>query len=368
MVSAYIDGKSAQIEAMKLDAVDRFEVVREQSQDQILINIDGLRHSPTKDYLTFAAVGLLPTAGAAALGYSAGGVPGALLGGLGGLALAGLPSTYFLNRARKAPQWKAGSRLAVGGESQPSPVTKPGPEKLRSLVEQSRRENPSARQILFLSGHGDRNEVAHMPIAEMGQAMQGSRLDATIIDACLLGQLEVLTHLAPWAGLVLVSPHKIKARGLELPKILTSENLSQPDMEQAAVKMAAQARSTTPSFAVVNTVNFQEEFLPALDALGQALSKEQDSAVRKVMARSLSTDGLLSRRIDMGSFLKELEKAEIAPSATRKAREAFAKTVPFQKNQHSFSFHLKAGRSDQSLPEGWREFLKKADRSFKPIF
>lgn len=367
-VSAYIDGKSAQIESMKLDAVDRLEISREASDGALAVTIDGLRHSRTKDALLFTALGVLPTVAATAAGYSLAGIPGALAGGVAGTAAALLPSTFFLGRALKAPQWTPGSRLSLGETAKPSPVKEAGPQKLRSLVDESRAHYPDARQILFLSGHGNRTEVAHMNIAEMGRAMQGSKLDATIVDACLVGQLEAITHMTPWAGMIMVSPHKIKARGLELPNILSSKNLLEPNLKTSAVDMAREAKSTTPSFATIDSEQFQKSFLPALDQLGRDLQKVDASAVKSALGKSLGTDGFLSRRVDMGSFLHQLKAARLAPEATEKALEAFKTAVPFQKNEYSFSFDLKAGRSESSLPEGWRDFLTAVDRRYKPLW
>lgn len=353
---------------MKLDAVDRFERAQEASLGTLQVTIDGQRHDRTKDVLTFAALGVAPTLAATGIGYHLAGAVGAVVGGVAGAAVALLPAGYFLNRARKAPQWTPQTRLTLGQQPSPSPVAEAGPARLRSLVDENRSKHPEARQILFLSGHGDRREVAHMKIAEMGEAMRGSKLDATIVDACLLGQLEVLTHMAPWAGLVLVSPHKILAKGLELPEILSPRNLAVPDLREATVAMAKEAKSTTPSFAVVDTEKLQQKLLPSLDDLGRALTRSDRAAVLEALGDSLGTDGFLSRRVDLGSFLGQLEKAEIAPAETHKAREAFSQTVPFQKNEHSLSFHLKAGQTDQSLPKGWRDFLQFADRTFKPLW
>lgn len=367
-ISAYIDGKSTHIEALKLDAVDRFESARDQSQGALSVTIDGLRHHRGKDLATFGLLGLAPAAASAAVGYSLAGMAGAAIGGLAGVAVSVLPATYFLQRAAKAPQWVPGDRTKLGEKSGPSPVAQPGPQKLRHLVDETRAANPEARQFLFLSGHGDRQEVAHMKIPAMGEAMRGSQLDATIVDACLLGQLEVLTHMAPWAGLIMVSPHKILAKGLELPEMLSPSNLAEGDLKNAVIAMAKEAKSTTPSFAVIDSDKFQDKLLPSLDNLGQALSQEDRSKLVSVLGKSLSPDTLFSARVDMGSFLSNLEAARIAPKETNEALTAFRETVPYQKNKHSFSFDLKAGRNDQSLPSGWRAFLDKADRNFKPLW
>lgn len=367
VVSAYIDGKSTHIEALKLDAVDRFEKAQESSHGSLLVTIDGQRHNRGKDVLLFSALGLAPTLAFAGVGYSLAGSVGAAAGGALGAAVALLPATYFLHRASKAPQWTPDSRLTLGQAAVPSPVDRAGAERLRSLVDENRANHPEARQILFLSGHGDRQEVAHMKITEMGEAMNGAKLDATIVDACLLGQLEVLTHMVGWAGMVLVSPHKILAKGLELPKLLSPENLAIPDITEASIAMAGEAKSTTPSFAVIDSEKFREKLLPTLDELGEKLSQSERGALTKVLRKSLGTDGWISRRVDLGSFLTELTRSGLAPEEAKAAREAFSETVPFQKNEHSLSFDLKAGQNDPSLPTGWRNFLQTLNRGFKPV-
>ncbi|MCA9780609.1 MAG: hypothetical protein KC800_27985, partial [Candidatus Eremiobacteraeota bacterium] len=214
--------------------------------------------------------------------------------------------------------------------------------------------------------------LAGMNLNELSAQMQGSKLDVTILDACLQGQLEVLTRMAPWAGVVLASPHKIKARGLELEKLLAPQTLAQASPLDAATRMVQLEKSTTPSFAVVDTHRLQENLLPALDSLGRRLAESWDEGsvsrqVKGALADAVGTDGLFSRRVDLGSFLEKLGERQVLPEETSRAVESFRTTVPFQKNKHSVSFHLKAGRSDQTLPAGWRDFLQKLDLSFKPL-
>jgi hypothetical protein len=370
-VSAYIDAKATHIESLKLNAVDRLEKARNSADGAMDVILDGQRHSRAKDVALFAGLGLAPAALASWAGWGLHGATGALVGGALGLATFTAPAGYFLGRSLKAPQWKAETRRHLGKSTEPSPG-KAGPQRLSSLVDQARESNPRARQILFLSGHGDRTTLASMKLDEMANAMENSSVDITILDACLQGQLEVLTRLAPWAGLVLASPHKIKARGLELEEILRPHNLTHDSSLEAACQMAREAKSTTPSFAVVDTVQFREQLLPALDSLGRKLadSWSDDSlseGVKSALSDTVATDGFFSRRVDLGSFLEELHKRQILPQQTSLALESFQNTVPFRKNEHSLSFHLKAGREDPSLPPGWRDLLKKMDLSFKPL-
>lgn len=372
VVSAYIDGKSEHIEAMKLSAVARFEKAQEASSGRLKVVLDGQRHTFKSDALKFTALGLAPAAATAAVGAQLAGTVGGVIGGVAGLTLFALPCAHFLHRSLKAGQWQDGTRLPLGGKAEPSPVSEPGPQRLRNLVDTSKASNPQARQILFLSGHGSIDEIAHMPWSKINESMKGSKLDATILDACLTSQLEVVSQMAPWAGLIMASPHKIKARGLELPKMLAPEHLEKTDLRESVVEMAKEARSTTPSWVVLDGQQIQKQFLPSLDELGKGLVSELRNGKRgdlkKVLAKSLSTDGLVSSRVDMGSFLKNLKDSGLAPEQTTVACQSFQDCVPFQKNQHTMSFHLKKGRQEESLPQGWRDFLSELDIRFKPLF
>lgn len=371
-VSAYIDAKATHIETLKLNAVDRLENARAASDGAMDVTLDGQRHSRVKDAALFAGLGLAPAALAAWAGWGLHGSTGAMVGGALGLAAFTAPAGYFLGRSLKAPKWTPDTRWHLGEAPQPSPIERPGTLRLRSLVKESKEKNPEAKQYLFLSGHGDRTTLAGMNLNELSAQMQGSKLDVTILDACLQGQLEVLTRMAPWAGVVLASPHKIKARGLELEKLLAPQTLAQASPLDAATRMVQLEKSTTPSFAVVDTHRLQENLLPALDSLGRRLAESWDEGsvsrqVKGALADAVGTDGLFSRRVDLGSFLEKLGERQVLPEETSRAVESFRTTVPFQKNKHSVSFHLKAGRSDQTLPAGWRDFLQKLDLSFKPL-
>lgn len=369
-VNAYIDGKSEHIEALKLNAVDRLERAQAASSGDMQTVIDGDRHTFQGDALRFTALGLAPAAVAAGLGWAASGSIGALVGGAVGLAVFTAPAGFFLHRALKAPQWPAESRLTVGQPTAEStPVSQPGVERLRNLVDSG--TAPDSRQVLFLSGHGDREVLAHMPLDDMSRAMRGSQMDVTILDACLQGQLEVMARLAPWAGLVLASPHKIKARGFDLEAVLQPAHLKAETPREMAIKMASECNSTTPSFAVIDTALLKSELLPALDTLGHELSHQLRQpggreSITKALKGSLSTDGLVSRRVDLGSFLENLKETDLEALAL--ARETFRRSVPYTKNEHSLSFHLSAGRDDQMLPSGWRTFLRELNVGFKPLF
>ena len=373
VLSAYIDGKSRHIEALKLNAVDRLEKAQEDSQGELTVMLDGQRHSRTKDLALFAGLGLAPTALAAYAGSMLNGSTGALVGGALGVGAFALPSLYFLGRAWKASQWTPETRYTPSEAARPTPIERPGAQRLRSLVEENQSGNPQARHLLFVSGHGDRSSVAGMAMDDLSQAMEGSQLDLTILDACLQAQLEVLTRMAPWAGLILASPHKIKARGFDLQNMLKPQILRQDSKLAMAEEMARIARSTAPSFAVIDSGELKASLLPCLDKLGSCLATALEDpskgrSVRRALKRAPSTDGLISRRVDLGGFLKELGRQGVLPELTREANKLFKQAVPFQENEHSISFHVTEGKNDTTLPEGWRTFLKALDCSFKPIF
>ena len=85
-VSAYIDAKATHIESLKLNAVDRLEKARDNSDGAMDVVLDGQRHSRAKDAALFAGLGLAPAALASWAGWGLHGATGALVGGAIGLA------------------------------------------------------------------------------------------------------------------------------------------------------------------------------------------------------------------------------------------------------------------------------------------
>ena len=152
------------------------------------------------------------------------------------------------------------------------------------------------------------------------------------------------------------------ALGLPLDGMFAPAQLDLSPRELAS-SFVDQASSLTPSFAAWDCEQFQSRLLPALDKLGHHLAHNVDrSQVKAALVRASSPDWLPSGRVDLGTFLAALPQEPLA----QEAREAFRASLVNTQNEKTLTFHLSRERDDDSLPEGWREFLRAADFAVKP--
>jgi hypothetical protein len=379
-VSGYVDGKAHSIQTQVLGGVDRFEKASRANQGDLVVRIDG-RRSPRA--LQFAAAGAFVAAGAAvaggswvlasqALPGSAVGLRAAGLGGLLGLYVA-VQGEDNLRQALKAPFWKGSQPVQLGSGALPPSFGQPA-DKLKNLIQSNLKDFPGSRQVVCLAGHGNHQQVGPLTYQQASQALQGNPVEQVILDTCLGGQLEVLSRLAPWSQFILASPQPIPAIGLPFEKMFAPEQLNQSPRELAS-SWVDQARKITPSLAAWDCDQFRHSLLPALDQLGRQLAAEigagRRSEVRRALKASRNPDRLPSGRVDLGSFLSNLGSSGLS-SKTRElaaqAAEAFGASLVNHQNEKTLTFHLVRERQDQTLPAGWREFLKAADYRFKPFF
>ena len=375
VVSAYVDAKAQNIEDLNLNRIGRFEDVKENAGDDVSISIEGRRHSKLRSLGELALSGAVPALLGGVAGAAVGGPIGAVVGGLGGFVTGMASNMSTINQLAKARQWPKDSRLQVGQKAVPSPVEHAGAERLAKMVSDNEESFPEARHLVYISGHGYQKSSAEISFEEMSEKMEGLQVDATLFDSCLIGQMEVLSKISPWAGIVLASPHKTRARGYDLASMLDPKTINTASDQEFAVNIAKKARSTTSSFSAVDSRAFREEFLPALDELGASLHRELEngkrSSIKKALAKSTGTHWGFSPKVDMGSFLEQLAEAPLSQETQKKLKTTqagFDKSVLFQKNKHSFSFDLKSGKTDESLPQGWTSFLQGIDLNHKPLF
>lgn len=376
-VTAYFDGKAHAIQNQVLGGLDRFEKARQQSPQDLVVRVDGQRSPRALQFATagaFALTGLAVVGGAVALGLA-----GAALAPVAGLGALGVYIASLgedsLRQGLKMPQWSGREPVQLGHGSIPSevPARQPG-QQLQQLLQSNLRDFPSARQVVCLAGHGDHQQVGPLTYQAAAEALQGNKVDHLLLDTCLGGQLEVLSRLAPWSRFVIASSQPIPAIGLPLDKMFQPELLLQENGAQAQT-WVEQARAITPSLAAWDSDKFCQEFLPALGQLGQQLEQEihrgNRDSIKRALARSSSPERFWTSKVDMGSFLRQLQGAELSPSAresVQKALQAFEASLVHSQNQRTLTFHLQRERQDLSLPEGWRGFLEVADFSRKPGF
>ncbi|MFN8609133.1 MAG: clostripain-related cysteine peptidase [Vulcanimicrobiota bacterium] len=379
-VSGFFDGKAHSIQSQVLAGVDRLERASRTNQGDLVVRVDGRRSPPA---LEFAKTAAFVATGAAA-GYTLANLIAqnlmAAQAGLLGIGLGSLLGIYIaaqaedsLRQALKAPAWDGKQPVQLGSGPRPASHGQPS-NKLKSLLQSNLRDFPSSRQVVCLAGHGNHQQVGQLTYDGISQALQGNPVEQVILDTCLGGQLEVLARLAPWSKFVLASPQPIPARGLPLEEMFSPAQLARSPRELAG-SWVEQARPFTPSLAAWDCDQFRHSLLPALDQLGARLTSEMTgdgrSQVRKALARSKNPDRLPSGRVDLGSFLDNLQKSSLSPETLElagRAQQAFQTSLVNRQNDKTLTFHLGRERDDPGLPSGWRQFLKAADYRIKPFF
>lgn len=372
-VSGYIDAKAHSIQTQVLGGVDRLDRARQANNGDLVVRIDG-RRSPRS--LQFAVAGGFVAAGAAVAAgtwaLAAQSLAGAGLGAAAGVGgLLGLYVAFqaedHLRQALKAPSWKGSHPLQLGAGPLPPSQGQPA-DKLKQLIQSNLKDFPSSRQVVSLAGHGNHQQVGPLTYQAAAKALDGNPVEQVILDTCLGGQLEVLARLAPWSQFMLASPQPIPAVGLPFDKMFAPDQLDKTPRELAS-SWVEQGSQITPSLAAWDSDKFRHSLLPALDQLGSRLVQEDRSEIRRALRKSKNPDRLPSARVDLGSFLENLQHSQLSPETlqlAQKAQEAFQSSLVNHQNDKTLTFHLKRERNDENLPQGWRDFLKAADFSWKP--
>lgn len=299
------------------------------------------------------------------------GVAGAMTGGpLGwGLAAACAGGIAF---STGAAFWAADKLRTLGSEApavertENTVVKRPSAELLKTALH----ENMSAfegMQIVHLSGHGDRNEVALIPFREVGPAVEGS--DLVLLDACQTAQLESMAHLAGHTRVVVGSAHSVVGWGLPLTYLLRERLPDDPRALGALVVHNNAEKPRTRSLVALDMQVFEDRLLPSLDRLGKDLGGRLDQGRREEILQALRDSesmGWRSSRIDLGSFLENLEARLPDCQAAAEARQAWQATRIAQDGETGMTLDLVAGRTAEGLPEGWSTFLTRLDRRAKP--
>lgn len=365
VVSAYLDGTATHIQSHVLDGVEQFEEAVA-AEPSLRVIVDGDRRSNWGNYAMAAGILALPSLAAGAAALFGVGLPAKALKGLafGGSLVALVPAYRALRQSFEGTAWKHQARYTIGGQNRPSPVPEAGAERLRSLLAESANTYPNARHIGYISGHGTRTEVANMNFGELQQKLADQKLDGLVLDACLTNQLEVLSKLAPWAGVVLASTHILPAQGLPISDMFAGEVLSQPDDKALFSQMAEKAAPAGFSFAAIDTEVVKQRLTPSLDRLGERLAaqlKEGDSApVARALRDSSGPRWGYSGRADLGHFLKSLQGESLDPgllAAAAEAQKALQEALLYSKDKNTLTFDYRDSHQDPSLGPGWREFL-----------
>lgn len=353
-VAAYLDGTASAIETNVLKGRDQF--VRADQSDALRVELTGTRLTPRDEKLKAAAY--LAGAGAV-VGI---GVATALLGApdiAACVGMAAIPPAFLavrhLQAAFTAPDFDPG---------QPSPAATHA-ERLLQALQKNAQVEPESQKVAYISGHGSHKAVAGLSPEVLGKVLQQSPVDLTVLDACSTAQIEVLSQMAPFAGLLLCSVHPVPGKGFPIEKMFESKgNLAETAFQEAKL--------STGSLSLIDSGRLQSDLLPALDVLGrdlaEAVEKGQGRAVKEALVKSPNPD-LFGARVELRSFLENLAEQELGEGlqeAVRRSQSALSKTV-LQDTGKTLTFRLD-GIQDSALPKGWQSFIDVMDLRFKPLF
>lgn len=241
-------------------------------------------------------------------------------------------------------------------------VINKGPKlsQFQQLWSENQRAYPSARHVVYISGHGDQRSAAGLDYAELGQTVQGAEM--ILLDACNGAQLESLSKLTGSARVAVASEHRVNGLGFPMDKMFARSNLPQDPRQLAAEMVEATSHTQRAnSLVAIDLPVLKDKLLPALDALGPALlESDYQKQIKAALKNSQRSDtGRLNSKVDLGSFLAGLAQIpglqEACPHLNQ-ARASFDLTVLAMMGAGTLSFDR---RPDAQLPEGWRHFLKK---------
>lgn len=352
-VAAYLDGTASAIETDVLKGHDQFLKV----DDSVTISLTGTRMTPGSEKLKAGAY--LAGAGATvALGVAAGmmGSPdiGVLLG-LGSVLPAFL-GVRHLQAAFTAPSFAPGRPAPAAIHS----------ERFLSALQQNEKAAPGAQKVAYLSGHGSHKGVAGLSPETLGKVLRQSPVDLTILDACSTAQLEVLSQMAPFAGLVLCSVNPVPGKGFPIQKLFETADAS------LAEQAFEQAKTSTSSLTLIDSGRVKSDLLPALDELGKdltaALESGQRRTIKRALARSFNPD-FFGSRVEMKSFLNTLSKQKLSKNLRESVKDAQAAldASVLKSTGRTLTFRLD-GAQDSALPKGWQGFVDAMDSRYKPLF
>ena len=237
-------------------------------------------------------------------------------------------------------------------------------QKLRS----SKERDPDVLHVAYVSGHGDAESAAGVPFAELAKSVANA--DVVALESCCSAQLETLSHLSHSSAVVVASQHSIFA-GLPLAGLLDPKEPARDKRELAGAMVGQPHLLSSFSLTALDMNGMRTALLPSLDTLGAQLSNEVSApgGREKIVAaleKSYGPDLLGSSRVDLDSFLTQLQEAECCTELAQQASEALAVSTVARRGLGNLSFDLVGGRNHSELPEGWRGFLKALDLNKKP--
>ena len=244
------------------------------------------------------------------------------------------------------------------------------PETLISFLEWGLSYAPADRVILVLWSHGGGPMEGVCPdplfsddsltLLELNRALKtglkGKKLDAVMMDACLMASSEVAAVLSPYARYMAASQEMMPGIGLPYEQLFTVL-LHDPALDiQSFLQLAADALITQAqeqhfSYSTFSIVDLEkaEKITVALNALGEGMTalmeKGESGALKKARAQLTSfgsfdpADQENTDLIDIRNLCDALEK--LLPDETRALKAAVTESVVYRRSTGDIDPHAK---------------------------
>ncbi len=227
-----------------------------------------------------------------------------------------------------------------------------------NLWQKNVRTYPRARHVVFIAGHGNQAGSAGLKYSQLGRSIRGA--EAIFLDTCNGSQLESLVKLADSAQVAVASTHTVRGQGFPLEEMFGRTSFPERARDLgAALVQAAHHNMPSESLVAVDLPVLRDQLLPALDRLGQRLSRASQVGRGDSVERALksSVAPQKGRRIDLGSFLARLHDDPSFKNLPEVlgARRAFNETILSKAGKGTLSFDLNPGKE---MPVGWSGFLQ----------
>ena len=336
--------------------------------------------------------GAIPAVGAAALGL----VEGALL------ASTSKAGQSQLRRLKWEPQnpntdWQGTRTLELNSAkgvaptvlSQTDSTHAPDGKTLGESLGAKMKAYPAERYAVILGGHGRAmDSVGHISVKDMAEATRiahqesGSKIDALMLDSCLVGNFETLLPMADHVRFGVVSEEPLYTGVFDWTSIvnaLQDRTPSPQDFGNLAVHYSEFSHS--PRTVSVVDMGALPALKGALETLAHVVDVALDSGHRAPIARAfkqaakIKDSGTLERKmenkLDLGSLLKELAAVPV-PSVQKAAQEAiqsYQGAVPAHSASEHYPestglsiqgplpWHSVSGYAKETGMEHWSEML-----------
>lgn len=381
-VLGHIDATAPDLEPYEMQRIAALDTI-DKSNTNVVLDV---RHAPVNRTAKIAKAALATAsapvlalggliAGAAIVASGGALLPAVLVAGGGALEGALLASTSRsgyaqLRRLQWEPQnegtaWK-GTRTMELGSTRGAPATvlgeiastkAPEGKTLGSFLATNMKQYPAQRYAVILGGHGRaRSGVGDISVDDMAQAMStahretGRKVDALMLDSCLVGNFETLLPMSGDVRYAVVSEEPLYTGVFDWTSIINALQDRRPsaqDFGHLALHYSQYSRS--PRTVSVVDMGMLPGLKGSLERLGESLNQAIDAGHRGAISKAFSAAtkiqdmGAMERKtenkLDLGNLLEQLADVPdpAVQAAVADARRAYQAAVPSHGASEQFS-------------------------------